>query len=109
RLETTAENDKRTKIYYCDPYASYQKAHVERNHSIIRQILPNTENFAEYTQDDIDKMMSHINSYARASLQWKTPYQDFCLLYGEPTAKALGMFPVSPSAVCLRPCLIKRE
>jgi IS30 family transposase len=109
RLETTNENDKRTKIYYCDPYASYQKPHVERNHSIIRQVIPKTENIAKYTQYDIDKMMSHINSYARDSLQWKTPYQAFCLFYGEPTAKALGMFPVSPSDVCLRPGLIKRE
>lgn len=39
-LELDTEGNKRTKIFYCNPMASYQKPHVEKNHEYIRYIIP---------------------------------------------------------------------
>lgn len=39
-LEYTKENDIRTKVYYCDPMASWQKGCAEKNHELIRYAIP---------------------------------------------------------------------
>jgi len=106
-IETTGREQKRTNLFYCDPYSSYQKPHVEKNHEHIRQILKKRTSFSDLTQDDINKMMSHINSYTRESLGGKTPYEVFAFFYGEATAQALGIFPIAPELICLKPTLLK--
>lgn len=108
-IETAAKHIQRTKLFYCDPYSSYQKPHVEKNHEHIRQILPGGSSFDDLTQADIDLMMSHINSYARDSLNGRTPYETFCFFYGEATAQALGIIPIKPAAVTLKPALLKKQ
>ncbi len=35
-METTEEGEQRTKVFYCDPQASWQKAHIEKNHEYPR-------------------------------------------------------------------------
>ena len=39
-LELNAQGIQRTKIFYCDPLASYKKPHLEKNHEYIRYIIP---------------------------------------------------------------------
>lgn len=39
-METTEDGERRTKVFYCDPQASWQKAHIEKNHEYIRYVLP---------------------------------------------------------------------
>ena len=39
-LEYTENGAERTKLFYCDPQASWQKAHIEKNHQFIRYVLP---------------------------------------------------------------------
>lgn len=58
----------RTSIYYCDPMCSWQKPHCEKNHEYIRKICPKETSFDAYSQEDIHRMMSHINSSPRQSL-----------------------------------------
>lgn len=68
-LECGIDNVLRTNIYYCDPMASWQKPHCEKNHEYIRKICPKTiSTFDRLTQDDVNLMMSHINSSCRESL-----------------------------------------
>ena len=38
-LEHTIDSAKRTRIFYCDPQASWQKAHIEKNHEYIRYVI----------------------------------------------------------------------
>jgi IS30 family transposase len=108
-IETANQGQKRTMLFYCDPYSSYQKPHVEKNHEHIRQILSKRTNFNGLTQDSVNKMMSHINSYARDSLGGKTPYDVFTFFFGTATAHALGIFPIAPELVCLKPLLLKND
>lgn len=65
----------RTNIYYCDPMASWQKPHVEKNHEYIRYVLPKGKSMDGYTQEDITLLMNHMNSTKRKGLGWKAPYE----------------------------------
>jgi len=63
-LEKDSYGDDRTKIFYCDPYKSYQKGKIEKNHEFIRYILPKGKSFNRLNQDDVTLMTNHINSIA---------------------------------------------
>lgn len=64
----------RTRLFYCDPNASYQKGRLERNHEFIRYILPKGKSFDFLTQEKVTHLMNHINSISRKSLNGATPY-----------------------------------
>ena len=70
-LELTEDYEYRTKVFYCDPMASWQKAHIEKNHEYIRYVTPKGKSFNPYTQEDITLLMNHINSTRRLSLAAK--------------------------------------
>ncbi len=63
-----------TKLFYCDPGHSEQKGKIENNHEYIRRFIPKGVSFDNYTQDDINLMMNHINSVKRDSLDGENPY-----------------------------------
>lgn len=65
----------RTSLFYCDPMASWQKPHVEKNHEYIRYVVPKGKSFTPYQQEDITLLMNHINSTKRFSLKGKAPYE----------------------------------
>lgn len=74
-LEMTENLEYRTSLYYCDPMASWQKAHLEKNHEYIRYAIPKGKTLNPYTQEDITKLMNHINSTRRPGLGNKSPYE----------------------------------
>ena len=55
----------RSNIFYCDPYKSSQKPHIQNTHNYIRDIIPNEIDLTNLTQEDLDLMFSHINSTPR--------------------------------------------
>lgn len=106
-LEMDAENNLRTRVFYCDPSAPYQKGAVENNHEFIRRILPKGTSFDNLTQADIDFMMNHINSYTRSSLGDHSPYEMLRLFYGQEVLDILDAVLISPNDIILRPELLK--
>ncbi len=74
-LELTEDYEYRTKVFYCDPMASWQKAHIEKNHEYIRYVTPKGKTLTPYTQEDMTLLMNHINSTRRRSLGGKAPYE----------------------------------
>ena len=106
-LETDAEGNPRTKIFYCDPCAPNQKGAAENNHEFIRRILPKGSSFNHLTQEKVDLMMNHINSYRRANLGDRSPHEVFGLFYGQKILDALGAALISPNDIVLRPELLK--
>ena len=74
-LEFTSDLRMRTDIYYCDPMASWQKPHIEKNHEYIRYVIPRGKSLNPYTQEDMTLLMNHINSTRRLSLGNKAPYE----------------------------------
>ena len=74
-LELTEDFQYRTRLFYCDPMASWQKPHVEKNHEYIRYVFPKGKSLDPYTQEDMTVLMNHINSTRRLSLGGKAPYE----------------------------------
>ncbi|MCL1810545.1 MAG: IS30 family transposase, partial [Clostridiales bacterium] len=106
-LEFDALGNGRTKIFYCDPCASFQKPNVELNHEFIRKILPKGKPFDALAQEDVNLMMSHINSYSREKLGDKSPFDTFGFLYGYTILDRLGLFRVPANEILLKPALLK--
>jgi len=107
-LEFDAQGNRRTRIFYCDPCASFQKPNVELNHEFIRKILPKGKSFDAFCQEDIDLMMSHINSYSREKLNDKSPFDTFGFLYGYGVLKKLGLRKIPANEILLKPSLLKK-
>lgn len=92
-----------TRIYYCNPSAPYQKAEIEVGHEMIRRIIPKGKSFDELWQEDVDKIMNHINSYRRKKLNGKSSYEAFSLYYGEELTKKLECQKVPAKDINLTP------
>ena len=107
-IEVTPDGLKRTNVFYCDPGAPYQKGAIENNHELVRRILPKGHSFDKLTQADIDRMMNHINSYRRPKLGDKSPFEAFAFHHGKELFEKLGLAPVEPGCVILKPRLLKR-
>lgn len=108
-IEFDAQGNQRTRIFYCDPSAPYQKGSAERNHEFIRMFIPKGSDLDRYNQDDINLMMNHINSYARESLGNKSPYEMFAFLYGQDTLDLLECQHFPPQNVTLSPSIFRKE
>lgn len=109
-IETRTDGTLRTRVFYCDPGASYQKGAVERNHEFIRLFLPQGSSFDHLTQSQINLMMSHINSYSRPILNDKTPYEMFAFLYGSSSLdrllRLLCLTQIPPDQIILNASLL---
>lgn len=106
-IEMDSQGNQRTRIFYCDPQASYQKGAAENNHTLIRRIIPKGTSLDDFMQEDITLMMNHINSYKRLNLGDKSPYEVFASLYGEEILKKMDVELIPPDKVILRPSLLK--
>lgn len=98
----------RTRIFYCHPSSPFEKGSCEVNHELLRRVLPKGESFDELTQDDINLIMSHINSYKRKKLNNESPYSVFSNLYGIDTVDTLGIKKIEPNKVSLSKSLLKK-
>lgn len=107
-MEFTAEGKQRTRIYYCDPQASWQKPHIEKNHEYIRYVLPRGKSFNPYTQDDMILLMNHINSTRRSKLDGGTPYELADSSAFKRLKKVLGLRTIPADEVNLTPRLLKK-
>lgn len=107
-LEYDTQGNSRTRLFYCDPCASFQKPNVELNHEFIRRILPKGRSFDDLGQSDIALMMSHINSYSREKLNDKSPFDMFGFIYGYDALQRLGMLRIPANEILLKPSLLKK-
>ena len=100
--------EKRTQIFYCHPSSPYEKGSCEVNHQLLRRILPKGTSFDDLTHEDINLMMSHVNSYKRKKLNNESPYSIFSKLYGKDTINKLGIQKIEPNKVNLSTTLLKK-
>lgn len=107
-IEISPNNgEKRTKIYYCEPGRSDQKGACEVNHEMIRRVLPQGTSFDNLTQENINLLMAHINSYKRKKLNDCSPLQLFNLMYGDDIANKFDIIEIKPNNINLSENLLK--
>ena len=98
----------RTNIFYCDAGCPHQKGAIEVNHELIRRVIPKGKSIDHLTQEDINLMMDHINSYKRKKLNDHTPYETFSFHYGEEVLSLLGSKPIAAKNIIIKPSLLKK-
>lgn len=98
----------RSYVFYCDPSSPGQKGACENNHEFIRRVIPKGFDIGKYTQDDINLMMDHINSYGRPELGDKSPYEMFEFYYGREILNLLGVHKIPANEIILKPELLKK-
>ena len=98
-----------SKLFFCDPNRSDQKGRIEKNHTLIRDILPKGTSFDNLTQEDINLICSHVNSVKRAALNGKSAYELFAFTYGEETPKLLGISKIPAEVVCQSSKLLQHK
>ena len=98
-----------SKLFFCDPNRSDQKGRIEKNHTLIRDILPKGTYFDNLTQEDINLVCSHVNSVKRAALNGKSAYELFAFTYGEEIPKLLGISKIPAEDVCQSSTLLQHK
>ena len=98
-----------SKLFFCDPNRSDQKGRIEKNHTLIRDILPKGTSFDNLTQEDINLVCSHVNSVKRAALNGKSAYELFAFTYGEEIPKLLGISKIPAADVCQSSKLLQHK
>lgn len=107
-MEHTVDGRRRTRVFYCDPQASWQKPHVEKNHEYIRYVLPRGKSFDPYTQEDICRLLNHINSTRRGKLGGKTPFELADSREFQCLKSVMGLKAIPADEVDLTPRLLKK-
>lgn len=106
-IEFDDDGELLSRVFFCHPLASWEKGDCENNHALIRRIMPKGMGLASMTQQKVDLMMNHINSYPRAQYNGKSAYDMFVFLNGEELAEKLGLERIPGEMVTLKPELIK--
>jgi len=106
-LEHTRPGLPRSRVFFCDPQASWQKPQVENNHRLIRRILPKGTSFNQLNISDVSLICCHINSVHREHLENKTPFELMDSADERKLLSALNLSPIPPDEVILSPKLIK--
>ena len=106
-LEYGPDGKLRSRVFYCNPSAPNEKGACENNHEFIRRIIPKGKDIGRYSQEQINLMMNHINSYARPELGNKAPHTMFAFHYGRKILKTFGFEAVKPNDIILKPSLLQ--
>lgn len=67
----------KTKVYFADPYSSWQRGSNEYHNGLIRRYLPKGADFTNLTQEELDNIVEEINNRPRKCLDYATPNEVF--------------------------------
>ena len=89
------------------PVPLTQKGSCENNHEIIRRIIPKGTDLGQYSQEQINIMMSHINSYSRKKSVTKVLMKFLSLDTGRKILDAFHLQKIPADEIILSPELLK--
>lgn len=112
-IETREDGSQRTRVYYCDPMQSGQKGSLENKHREIRYILPKQTDLYELgltDQNQLNIVLSHINSAPVESLKGKSPIEMMRFLNSELSERfnEFGIVEIEKDKIVLKPYLLKK-
>ena len=74
-IENRDHEDIGTDTFFCDPYSSWQKPHVENVIRLVRRFIPKGSDLSKVTETKIARVARILNHKPRKSLGYKTPYE----------------------------------
>lgn len=95
------------RAFFTNPYRSTDKASCERNHELIRYVIPKGRSLDGLTQAKVELLFSHVNSYVRGSNENRTPYDLMAARFGGGFMEAIGVERIPAKDVLLKPSLLK--
>lgn len=106
-IENNLDGLRETHLFFCDPMQSCQKPRVEKNHTLLRDIVPKGTSFDDFTQETVDLIFAHINSIKRKVFNGKSAFELFSFAYGENIANIMGIKAIEAEKVVQSPKLLK--
>lgn len=106
-FENDLNGTQETMLFFCDPAMPNEKPHIEKNHTLFRDIVPSGTSFDNFTQDTVNLIFSHVNAVKRKQFNGKSAYDLFTFSYSPELANAFGISFVSPQDVVQSPKLLK--
>lgn len=106
-FENDADGNFESHMFFCEPCSPHEKAHIEKNHTLFRDVVPTGTSFNEFTQDTVNLIFSHVNSVKRKQFNGKSAYEMFVFSYSEELANALGIYKIDPKQVVQDTSLLK--
>ena len=86
-------------MFFCEPCAPHEKAEIEKNHTLFRDIVKAGTSFDDFTQETVNLIFSHVNAVKRKQFNGKSAYDMFSFYYSERLASALGISFIPPNEV----------
>ena len=80
---------------------------MEKNHTLLRRIIPKYTNLNALTADQVHLAVRHINSYYREEYGNKTPFEMMTSKEQKKLLSSLELSPIPPAEVLLKPELLK--
>lgn len=71
------KEEKRTFVFYCHPYSSWERGTNENNNRLIRRHIPKGVDFEDTTDEEIKYIETWINNYPRGIFDFKTSAELF--------------------------------
>lgn len=106
-FENDENSNMETHMFFCNANASYEKPHIEKNHTLFRDIVPTGSSFDDFTQDTVNLIFSHVNAVKRKQFNGKSAYDMFTFTYSAELAAALGIRFIPADKVIQSPKLLR--
>ncbi len=108
-FENDIDGNKEANLFFCEPCAPHEKAEIEKNHTLFRDIITSGTSFDNLTQNTVDLIFSHINSIKRKQFNGKSAYDMFSFYYSKELASALGISFIPANEVIQSPKLLAKS
>lgn len=106
-FENDIEGLPESRMFFCDPNAPYEKPHIEKNHTLFRDIVPTGSSFEGFTQETVNLIFSHVNAVKRKQFNGESAFDMFAFTYSIEAAAAFGIHFVDPINVIQSPALLR--
>lgn len=90
-FENSSDGIPESHLFFCDPCSPHEKPHIEKNHTLLHDILPSGSSFDHLTQEEVDFVFSHLNAVLRKQFNGKSAFDLFSFTYSSALATCLGI------------------
>ena len=108
-FENDTEGNAESNMFFCEPCSPHEKAEIEKNHTLFRDIVKTGTSFDNFTQETVNLIFSHVNAVKRKQFNGKSAYDMFSFYYSEVLASALGISFVPANEVIQSPKLLAKS
>ena len=108
-FENDTDGNTESHMFFCEPCSPHEKAEIEKNHTLFRDIVKTGTSFDNFTQETVNLIFSHVNAVKRKQFNGKSAYDMFSFYYSEVLASALGISLVPANEVIQSPKLLAKS